>query len=177
MNRNEFERHVRENLKLTEAAPGKWVGKIPIAGLPVIQPFPIFLFQTVLEQREGSSPTASTTGAVAVGIKPPVRIPKDNEGVLEYLLRANATAALGAFVVVEDGEVIVSAEMPCGSNPENYFSREELDLLVGSLMAMIRSHYTKILQLAHADEPRAGRTFRELLGIGKSSTQDANSAS
>lgn len=177
MNKNEFERHVRESLRLAEVSPGKWIGKVPITGLPVIQPFPIFLFQTVLERRDGTSGAQPGSGVVVLGIKLPLRIPKDNEGVLEYLLRANATAALGAFVLVEEGELVVSAEMPCGSGPESYFSREELDLMAGSLTAMIRSHYTKILQLAHADEPRAGQRLRELLGIGKSSTQGASAGS
>jgi hypothetical protein len=173
VNKSEFERHVRENLRLTEVAPGRWVGKVPIAGLPIIQPFPIFLFQTVLERRDGTSATQPSSSAVAVGIKPPLKISRDDEGVLEYLLRANATSALGAFVVTDDGELVVSAEMPCGSGPESYFSREELDLMVGSVMAMVRSHYVRVLQLVHADEPHARRGILETLGIKRPAPNDA----
>jgi hypothetical protein len=166
--REEFERHVREELKFTEMSPGHWIGRMPIPGLPVIQPFPVFIIQKVLERREGSSSAqAPNLSAVVQGIRLSLRVQKNHEEVYEYMLGVNAARALGALILADDGEVIIVAATPCGIDPDRYFSREELAVMVASTMGIVQEHYAKLLQLIHADEPRTRTSILTRLGIGR----------
>lgn len=136
MTREEIERVLKEELRLTEAAPGVWIGRNGISGLATMQPFLIMV--RLIENR-----------AVAVGINLGLRVDGNYEAVYEYLLEATGKIALGKFFVDDEGRISMGVEMPCGTSTDSYFSREELALMVKVLFDAVKEHYNQILQMIH----------------------------
>lgn len=139
MTKAEIEQFLKEELDLNEVEPGLWVGRTGIPDLTTMQPFLVMV--RLIDDR-----------AVAVGINLGLRVDGNHEAVYEYLLEVNGKIALGEFLVDDEDRISIGAEMPCGTADDNYFSREELALMIRFLLDGVRDHYNRILQLIHGGE-------------------------
>lgn len=138
MTRSELEEFLRNELHLTEVSPGAWLGRTVIPDLAVGQPFPI--------QVRIFGPAIG----VAVGIG--LRVDKNYEAVYEYLLETNGNVALGGFMVDDSGQILATAEIPCGSENGDFFSQEELGVMMMVLLQLVKDQYNNILKLLHGDK-------------------------
>ena len=152
MTKEEFESELREKLRLTEVTPGNWVGRTVIPEFIVTQPFVLMVRLVELSQREATNPQNQRHNAVAVAINLALRVEKNHRAVYESLLEINGEKTLGAFFISDEDQIAIGAEMPCGSDPGNYFSKEELAFMMMALLTTIKEHYTSIVQLIHAEE-------------------------
>ena len=159
MTKEEFESELREKLHLTEVTPGNWVGRTAIPEFIVTQPFVLIVRLIELPQRAATNPQSERPNAVAVAINLNLRVEKNHRAVYEYLLGVNGEKTLGAFFISDEDQIAIGAEMPCGSDPGNYFSKEELALITMALFTTVKEHYNPIVQLIHAEETPVGTGF------------------
>ena len=152
MTKEEFERELREELHLSEVASGNWVGRTTIPEFAVMQPFILMVRLIELPQREVNNRQNQLYSAVAVGINLALRVENNHEAVYKKLLEINAERTLGAFSIDDEGQIAIGAEIPCGP-AENYFSREELGVMIMTLFGAIKDYYNTIVQLIHVDKP------------------------
>lgn len=159
MTKEEFERELREGLRLTEVTPGVWVGRTAIPEFTVMQPFVLMVRLIDLPQRVVKDQQNQRHNAVAVAINLALRVEENHRAVYEHLLETNGKKTLGAFFISDEDQIAIGAEMPCGSDPSNYFSKEELALTLMALFTTVREHYNRIVQLIHAEEGPAEESF------------------
>jgi len=157
--KEEFESELREKLRLTEVTPGNWVGRTAIPEFIVTQPFVLMVRLVELSQRATTNPQSQRPSAVAVAMNLALQVDKNHKAVYEYLLGINGEKTLGAFFIGDEDQIAIGVEMPCGSDPGNYFSKEELALMMMAVVTTVKEHYTPIVQLVHAEETPVGTGF------------------
>jgi len=138
MTRAELERFLKDELRLTEVSPGAWLGRTEIPDLAAGQPFH-FQVRFFDDKVVGA--------AVNLGL----RVDKNHEATYEFLLGVNAKTAVGGFAIDDEGRIVATAETPIDTEHGDYLAKDEIGLILASLMKLIRDHYSRILQLINAD--------------------------
>ena len=155
MTRDELIHELEAVLHFRAFGTGTWIATTVLPGTGSNAPVALVVRLLKIPQRRGAGddqdrPAIPETVATMVHLGLKTNPVESGELLYEYMIEANTKKSLGALAITDGGEIIVTAELPCGQEPSAYFSKKELAVMLGAVTGIAREHYRKLVELVQA---------------------------